>query len=39
LGKNIRPQKARQLIEDIAARLDIYDIPGAYAAVPGFVDA
>jgi isoleucyl-tRNA synthetase len=31
--------KARQLIADIGARLDIYNLPGAYAAVPGFVDA
>src|SRR5262249_2104017 len=31
--------KARQLIADVGARLDVYNIPGAYAAVPGFVDA
>ena len=31
--------KARQLIANIGARLDIYNLPGAYSAVPGFVDA
>jgi isoleucyl-tRNA synthetase len=31
--------KARELITELGARLDEYDIPGAYAVVPGFVDA
>jgi isoleucyl-tRNA synthetase len=31
--------KTRELITELGARLDEYDIPGAYAIVPGFVDA
>jgi isoleucyl-tRNA synthetase len=31
--------KTRSLITDISTRLDAYDLPGAYAVVPGFVDA
>ena len=31
--------KTRELIELIEARLDANDLPGAYAVVPGFIDA
>jgi isoleucyl-tRNA synthetase len=31
--------KTRELIETIEARLDANDLPGAYAAVPGYIDA
>ena len=31
--------KTRELISEVGARLDAYNIPGAYAVVSGFVDA
>jgi isoleucyl-tRNA synthetase len=31
--------KTRELVTEIGARLEAYDLPGAYAFVPGFVDA
>jgi isoleucyl-tRNA synthetase len=31
--------KTRQLIGNLSSRLEQYDLPGAYAIVPGFVDA
>ncbi|CAA7625352.1 isoleucine--tRNA ligase [Magnetospirillum sp. UT-4] len=31
--------KTRDLVEAVQARLDVADIPGAYAVVPGYVDA
>ena len=31
--------KTRQLIEEVESRLETYNIPGAYALMPGFIDA
>jgi isoleucyl-tRNA synthetase len=31
--------KTRDLIESVGSRLDAYNIPGAYAVVPSYVDA
>ncbi|WP_114392107.1 isoleucine--tRNA ligase [Oleisolibacter albus] len=31
--------KTRELVEGLAERLDAYDLPGAYALVPGYYDA
>jgi isoleucyl-tRNA synthetase len=31
--------KTRELVEQVEARLDANDLPGAYAAVPGYIDA